>query len=85
VIGYGIVRPIIEVFRDDKQRGSVGPLSTSQFIGVVAVTLGTALLVRLLKQYREDPASLRLWEQPLEVAPAGAAATGGRTQRRRRR
>lgn len=88
VIGYGILRPIIELYRDDKQRGMVGPLSTSQFIGLVAVTLGVALLVHLLRRYRADPAGLRLWEQPLEAAPAAAAAAGGhgrRAHKRRRR
>ena len=45
VIGYGILRPIIEAYRDDDQRGSVGPLSTSQFIGLTSVVLGIGLLV----------------------------------------
>ena len=40
VLGYGILRPLIEVLRDDDQRGNVGPLSTSQFIGIVSVVLG---------------------------------------------
>jgi prolipoprotein diacylglyceryl transferase len=65
VIGYGILRPLIEIYRDDDQRGNVGPLSTSQFIGIVAVVLGLGLLVALLKRYRRDPASLRLWQIPL--------------------
>jgi phosphatidylglycerol:prolipoprotein diacylglycerol transferase len=82
VIGYGILRPIIELYRDDKQRGNIGPLSTSQFIGIVSVALGVALLVQLLKRYRRDPASLRLWEQPLEPAVAEVPA---RAQKRRRR
>jgi phosphatidylglycerol:prolipoprotein diacylglycerol transferase len=73
VIGYGILRPIIEAYRDDDQRGTVGPLSTSQFIGLVSVAAGIALLVYLLRKYREDPGSLRLWEQPL---PAAASASG---------
>lgn len=83
VIGYGILRPIIEIYRDDKQRGGVGFLSTSQLIGIAAVLLGTGLLVSLLKRYRRDPAGLRLWEQPLEVAAAPAAAPA-RGQKRRR-
>jgi phosphatidylglycerol---prolipoprotein diacylglyceryl transferase len=95
VVGYGIGRPIIEAFRDDDQRGSVGPLSTSQFIGMMSAVLGVGLLVHLLRRYREDPAASRLWEQPLEVAPApGAAAAaaagggsggGGGGRRRKRR
>jgi prolipoprotein diacylglyceryl transferase len=84
VIGYGILRPIIELYRDDKQRGNIGPLSTSQFIGIVSVALGVALLVQLIKRYRRDPASLRLWEQPLEAAVAEAPAPA-RAQKRRRR
>jgi phosphatidylglycerol:prolipoprotein diacylglycerol transferase len=75
VIGYGIVRPAIEIFRDDDQRGSVGPLSTSQFIGLVSVVLAVGLLVHLVRRYREDPTSLRLWEAPLG---------GGRGARRRK-
>ncbi len=69
VIGYGILRPLIEVLRADDQRGSVGPLSTSQFIGLTAVTLGSILLVFLIRQHRRDPASLRLWE-PVPVVEA---------------
>ena len=69
VIGYGILRPIIEMYRDDDQRGSVGPLSTSQFIGITSVVLGVALLVFLLRRYRQDPAV---------AAPVGAAAGGER-------
>ena len=34
VLGYGIMRPIIEIYRGDDDRGSVGTLSTSQFIGL---------------------------------------------------
>lgn len=82
VIGYGILRPIIEAYRDDDQRGAVGPLSTSQFIGVVSVLLGLALLIALLRRYRQDPASLRLWEQPLATA---ASPTPAKSPVRRRR
>jgi phosphatidylglycerol:prolipoprotein diacylglycerol transferase len=91
VIGYGILRPIIEIYRDDDQRGTVGPLSTSQFIGIVSVLLGVALLVALVRRYRQDPQSLRLWEQPLTLSPAAAAApgagavSGGAEARRARR
>ena len=40
VLGYGILRPLIEIVRDDDQRGGIGPLSTSQFIGITSVVLG---------------------------------------------
>lgn len=78
VIGYGLLRPLIEALRDDDQRGNVGPLSTSQFIGITSVILGSALLAVLWRRYRRDPESLRLWEHPiLTPAPAGAASGSG--------
>lgn len=85
VTGYGILRPIIEVFRDDDQRGSVGPLSTSQFIGLASVVLAMALLVALLKRYRDNPAALRLWEQPLAAAAPAPVAPGRAPKRRKAR
>lgn len=86
VIGYGILRPIIELYRDDDERGGVGVLSTSQIIGIVTVALGIALLVHLMKRYRRDPEALRLWEKPLPAAvPEGGAAAQGREKRRKRR
>jgi phosphatidylglycerol:prolipoprotein diacylglycerol transferase len=70
VFGYGILRSVIEIYRGDSDRGSVGPLSTSQFIGIVSVLAGVVLLVGLLKKYKADPNALRLWERPLPVPPA---------------
>jgi phosphatidylglycerol:prolipoprotein diacylglycerol transferase len=97
VLGYGIMRPLIEIVRDDDQRGNVGPLSTSQFIGMVSVVAGLALLVWLVRRYRRDPASARLWELPLpqlataggpaaaasDDASRGAAKPGGKRRKRR--
>ncbi len=81
VIGYGTLRPIIEIFRDDDQRGTVGPFSTSQFIGIVGVTLGLALLASLVKRHRADPAALRLWE--LAPTPEPVTAPGGKRGKNR--
>ena len=75
VLGYGILRPLIEVLRDDDQRGNVGPLSTSQFIGLVTVALALALLFHLVKRYRQDPESTQLWLRP--VPAAGPSLSGG--------
>jgi prolipoprotein diacylglyceryl transferase len=92
VLGYGIMRPLIEIVRDDDQRGNVGTLSTSQFIGIVSVVAGLALLVVLVRKSRRDPAGSRLWEIPLPAlasasgAPAAAAdgkAAGGKRRKRR--
>lgn len=84
VIGYGILRPIIELYRDDKQRGTVGPLSTSQFIGLTSVFLATGLLIHLLRRYRQDAQGMRLWELPLEPASAPAASPNSRGNKRRK-
>jgi phosphatidylglycerol:prolipoprotein diacylglycerol transferase len=89
VLGYGIMRPLIEIVRDDDQRGNIGPLSTSQFIGIVSVVLGIALLISLVRKYRRDPVRSRLWELPLgKLAGAGApvaAAEGSNLNGARRR
>jgi prolipoprotein diacylglyceryl transferase len=83
VMGYGILRSLIEIYRGDADRGAVGPLSTSQFIGVVSLVAGGLLLFFLVRRYRSDPVALRLWEHPL-AAPA-AASRGPRSQRRKRK
>ena len=88
VLGYGILRPIIEVFRDDQDRG-IYPLpftnlsfSTSQYIGGISVILGLGLLVSLVRRYRRDPDSSRLWLTPT-LATAGGPAGGRRRARTR--
>jgi len=87
VLGYGIFRPLIEIVRDDDQRGNVGPLSTSQFIGLTSVVLGLLLLVNLWRRYRRDPASLRLWLQPAiaEGPPSIDAPAAAKLNKRRKR
>jgi phosphatidylglycerol:prolipoprotein diacylglycerol transferase len=91
VLGYGIMRPLIEIVRDDDQRGNVGALSTSQFIGIVSVVLGLGLLVALVRKYRRDPSASRLWELPLRTlasasgAPTSAADSKPAAKRRKRR
>jgi phosphatidylglycerol:prolipoprotein diacylglycerol transferase len=84
VMGYGILRPIIEIYRGDSDRGAVGPMSTSQFIGLVSVVAALFLLFRLLKKFKADPDALRLWERPLPVA-APSSEPGRRARGKRRR
>jgi phosphatidylglycerol:prolipoprotein diacylglycerol transferase len=84
VMGYGILRPIIEIYRGDSDRGAVGPVSTSQFIGLVSVVGALFLLFGLLRKFKADPAALRLWERPLPV-PAVAVEPGRKTRNKRRR
>jgi prolipoprotein diacylglyceryltransferase len=100
VLGYGIMRPLIEIVRDDDDRGLYTlpfthlSLSTSQIIGIVSVLLGLGLLVHLVRRYRRDPEGSRLWLQPMlataAAAPAagggrGGGAGGGSNQRKRRK
>jgi phosphatidylglycerol:prolipoprotein diacylglycerol transferase len=82
VMGYGVLRSLIEVYRGDADRGAVGPLSTSQFIGLLSVLAAAVLLVALIKRYRSDATAMRLWEVPL---PAPAKTAAPRSQRRKRK
>ncbi|MDZ4694331.1 MAG: prolipoprotein diacylglyceryl transferase [Deltaproteobacteria bacterium] len=90
VMGYGILRPLIEILRDDDQRGSVGPLSTSQFIGVASFTLALGLAIVLFRRHARDRTAMRYWETAAEGPPEGAvglsdAAETGRTKPRKRK
>ena len=84
VVGYGVLRSLIEVFRGDSDRGTVGPLSTSQFIGMVSLIAAGTLLYFLIKRFRADPTALRLWEQPLTVSAETASVRGPRRKRKHR-
>jgi len=92
VIGYGILRPLIEQVRDDDDRGvknlSGFQLSTSTVIGLVSVVLGLALLIVLIRKYRRDPDGSKLWLHPVAVAPVvsetkGQQGGGGKRRKRR--
>jgi phosphatidylglycerol:prolipoprotein diacylglycerol transferase len=73
-MGYGVLRFIVEDLRADAQRGNIGPLSTSQFIGVTTFALGAACLAWLYARYRRDPVTTRLWENGLAMVGAPAVA-----------
>lgn len=47
---YSVGRFIIEFFRGDIDRGSVGALSTSQFISIFTAAAGVALVILLVKK-----------------------------------
>ena len=86
-VGYGVWRFIIEFFRSD-DRGAVGALSTSQFIGIFIVLAGAALL--LLVRRGKTPAHIPPQpgadaadtdaepERPVEPQPEDAAAEAAR-------
>lgn len=74
-MGYAVLRYYVEVLRADEQRGNIGPLSTSQFIGVTTFLAGAALAVWLWYRGKKEGPSMRLWENgQWAVARAGAAA-----------
>jgi phosphatidylglycerol---prolipoprotein diacylglyceryl transferase len=84
VLGYGVLRSIIEIYRDDDDRGIYFGFSTSQIIGITSSVLAIVLLVKLIQRYRQDPASLRLWEQPLAVEAPVEVAQAPRARKRRK-
>lgn len=53
LIFYSVGRFVLEMFRGDLERGSVGSLSTSQFISLFIVAVGIVLLVLRLKGKEE--------------------------------
>ena len=59
-VGYGVLRAGLEVLRADAFRGGVGPLSTSQLIGLATAAAAAALLRRLSLRPRGALAPKRL-------------------------
>ncbi len=57
LILYGVGRFVIEFFRNDA-RGSVGALSTSQFISIFIVAIGIGLFIRNIMNARKGQAAL---------------------------
>jgi phosphatidylglycerol:prolipoprotein diacylglycerol transferase len=90
-MGYAVLRYFVETLRADEQRGNIGPLSTSQFIGVATFAAGALLLAWLYARYRRDPESMQLWlGGRAQIAPAVAAVAaapklGANAERRRRK
>jgi len=61
-MGYAVLRYYVETLRADEQRGGIGPLSTSQIIGIVTFLAGLALWLWLWSRWKKDPPASRLWE-----------------------
>ena len=76
-MGYAILRYYVEILRADEQRGNIGPLSTSQFIGVATFLAGAALLAYLFARYRKDPHAMQLWTDGQALVHAGPAIPDG--------
>jgi len=54
-MGYGVIRFFLEFLRDDPERGNVGFLSTSQFVGMVTFLLAVGFFVWLFRKARQNP------------------------------
>lgn len=57
VITYSIGRFILEYFRGDLERGTVGTFSTSQFIAIFTLGIGLVLLAFRLKAWKRQSSS----------------------------
>jgi phosphatidylglycerol:prolipoprotein diacylglycerol transferase len=78
-MGYAVLRFYLETLRADEQRGEIGPLSTSQFIGIVTFVAAGVLFFVLRAKYKKDPKRLRYWE----TAEAPVAPEPKRRRRKR--
>lgn len=54
LVFYSVGRFIIEFFRGDLERGSVGCLSTSQFIGIFLFLVGMIIIVIQARKYHKE-------------------------------
>ena len=54
-ISYGVLRYFVETLRADEQRGEIGPLSTSQAIGIVTSVLAAGYYYFLWRRWKRDP------------------------------
>jgi hypothetical protein len=84
VMGYGVLRYLIELLRDDPERGGfqLGPgtgwpsyWSNSQVIAFITTTLAAVAFVALWRRAQRDPEAARVWERPW-TPPEGEAAQG---------
>ncbi len=64
---YGVARFIVEVFRGDLKRSGIGPVSTSQIVGIATFAVAAAVWWLLLRRVSRAPASA-----PPKEAPARA-------------
>jgi phosphatidylglycerol---prolipoprotein diacylglyceryl transferase len=53
-MGYGVLRYLIEIVRNDPNRGAIGSWSTSQIIAAVTFVAAAVLLYSLRRQHAED-------------------------------
>lgn len=67
LIIYGVGRFIIEFFRGDMIRGSVGDLSTSQFISIFIVAFGVLLMMKKLRDKKHQQSAQESLENTEEI------------------
>lgn len=59
-----ITRSIIEFYRDDDDRGALGPLSTSQFLGIVTGVIALVMIWHLSRNQKLRIDSASRWSPP---------------------
>ncbi len=77
LIFYSVGRYIIELFRGDEERGSVGIFSTSQFISFFIFTIGVVLFIIFVRKPQRDPVAETLAREEAakaEMKPAEEVA-----------
>jgi phosphatidylglycerol:prolipoprotein diacylglycerol transferase len=86
-IGYGLLRAALELLRADTARGGVGPLSTSQLIGLATAAVAAAVLLARSRRPGGGPTSRRPRRggEPFAAHRVPAAAAAGRQDARARR
>lgn len=74
---YSVGRFIIEFFRGDLERGAVGPLSTSQFIGIFTMAAGAAGLVLATRCGKPASPQAAEGKEPAGGEPSAPEDSGG--------
>ncbi len=80
-IGYGAIRFFLEFYRGDSERGNVGVLSTSQFVGAFTFALAVGFYVWLWLKARRHPEEASAAAAEPEPDPSAA----NRWRRRRKK
>ncbi len=81
-MAYAVLRFYLETLRADSGRGALGPLSTSQIIGIATFLACGALFFVLRARAQQNPAALRLWENGAAYVTEPALPARKRKKRR---
>jgi len=83
---YGVTRSLFEIIRGDAERGSIGVLSTSQFVGIATFILALVFYIILHKKAQTDPqAAMALGPGAEEHADESQPAPARRPKRKKKK